>query len=229
MVARLGDQGIVGVVDDKAWGGSGHLFDIFFLNVVDLHFLIFPSLGVEGCQSPGLLKYPVRELSALALYDDMGTGDPLCVEPPVVSRGELKGQLFILVIVLSHIDVEAVGGEVVEGTACDFLLFHVGAVFFNEAVFGQLHLDLRQILLLQSDVQGGADGFQMVDLPLRLLYELRQGLKGALLLIVLLKIFSGVLLSRFRLIQRDPYGLICVVVETGQLLFPAGQLIAVGV
>lgn len=130
------------MVDDESWGRSGHLFDILFLNIVDFHFFIVPAFGVVGGQSSCLLEYPVWKFFSFAFYNDVGAWDALGVEPSVVSSGQLEGQLFVLVIILSHINMEAVGGQVVEGFAYYLLLFHIGAMFFNEAVFCQLHLNL---------------------------------------------------------------------------------------
>ena len=40
ITAGFGHQGIVGVVDDKSGGCACHFFDVFALNVVDLHLLV---------------------------------------------------------------------------------------------------------------------------------------------------------------------------------------------
>ncbi len=91
----------------------------------------------------------------------------LGMEPPVISCGKFEGQLVILVIVLSHIDMEAVAAEIMEGPAGDLLLLCAGS-FADIAALRQLFLDLGQILLLQGDVQSVGDGLQMIDLGLDL-------------------------------------------------------------
>ena len=141
-------QGVVGVIDDKAGGRACGFFDVLFLDIVDLHLVVSTAFGVVGGQGAGLLEDPVGKLLALRLDDDMRAGDTFGVEPPVISRGNLEGQLLVLVIVLAHIDVETVGGQVVEGTAGDLRLLSLPIVALDIAVFRQLLLDLYQIILL---------------------------------------------------------------------------------
>ena len=86
----------------------GDFFQIFSLDVVDLHLIVFPASGIVGRQGSGLLEHPVRQLLSLCFYDHMGAWHSLGVEPPVAAVCRLKGQLLVLVVVLSHIDVEAV-------------------------------------------------------------------------------------------------------------------------
>ena len=88
----------------------------------------------------------------------VGAGDSLGVEPPVIASGHLKGQLLILIIVLSHIDVKAVGGKVVERPAGDPGLFPLAVMALDIPIFRQFLLDLDQILLVQGDIQSCADG-----------------------------------------------------------------------
>ena len=82
----------------------------------------------SGCCSgyffdAGFLEETVGQVgAAFCLYDDMGAWDAFGVEPPVIACGQLEGELLVLVVVLSHIDVETVGGNVVEGLAGDFRL-----------------------------------------------------------------------------------------------------------
>ena len=83
----------------------------------------------------------------------MGAGDPLGMEPPVVSRGQFKGQLLILIIVFSDVNMETVGGQVVEGTADRFFLpFPAGKMALDVAVFRQLFFDLSQVFFLSCNI-----------------------------------------------------------------------------
>ena len=67
---------------------------------------------------------------------------------PVISSRDLEGQLLILVVVFADVDMESVGGKVVEWAACDFHFLSSRTVLFDEAIFRQLLLDLGQIFLL---------------------------------------------------------------------------------
>ena len=83
----------------------------------------------------------------------------------------MEGQLLVLEIVLPYIDMVAIAGDVVEGAACDaHLLFGTPAA--DVACLGQLLLDLDQVLLGPGDVQGIADGLQVLDVLPGLLDEL---------------------------------------------------------
>ena len=111
----------------------------------------------------------------------MGAGDSLGVEPPVAAGGKAEGQLFVLVVIFSHINVIAVTAYIVEGNAGDFHLFPPGGAFSADiAAFDQFLADLDQIFLLLRDVQGGADGFQVLHLRLRLQREIRKRFEGTL-------------------------------------------------
>ena len=105
------------MVDDKTGSSSGGFFDMLALDIIDLYLLIAPTLGVPGSQSAGFLKYPVRQLFSLCLYYHVGPGDALGVEPPVSAAGDFEGDLLVLVVVFSYIDMKAIGGKIVEGAA----------------------------------------------------------------------------------------------------------------
>ena len=47
----------------------------------------------------------------------MGAGYLFGMKPPVIACGKLEGKLVILEIILTHIDMKAVPGEIVEGAA----------------------------------------------------------------------------------------------------------------
>ena len=100
-----------------------------------------------------------------------------------------------------------------EGFAGDLWLFIPGAALFHIAVLHQLLLDLNQIVFAQCDVQGGADGFQMVDLAPGLLGQIHQGLVGALELVVLVEMLFGVVLGGELRVQGDGDFLVGVIVQ----------------
>ena len=102
----------------------------------------------------------------------MGAGYALGVEPPVISICKPEGQLLILIVVFAHIDVVSVRGNIMEGLAGDLWPLIVWTALFHIAVFHQFLLDLHQIIFSQSDIQGRADGFQMVDFRLCLVGQL---------------------------------------------------------
>ena len=217
------------MVHNKSRRGSRNFLQVLSLNIIDFHFLISTSLGVVGGQRPGFLEDAVREFLSLSLYNDMGSRDSLCVEPPVAAVGELEVQFLVLIVVLSDIDMESVAGEIVERTAGDLHLLAASVVAFDIAVLRELLLDLHQVFLQPCDVHGGADGFQMVDLRLCLGQLFGDSLIGTFLLIILVEIPLRVLLGRHGRIQRDRNFCIVVIIQTLKTLFPAGKSVSVGV
>ena len=59
--------------------------------------------------------------------------------------------------------MEAVAAQIMEGLAGDLCFFRA-ALSADVAALGQFLLDLHQIFLFQGDIQGRADGLQVVDL-----------------------------------------------------------------
>ena len=78
--------------------------------------------------------------------DHVGAGHIFRMEPPVVSGCKFKGELIILVIIFSNIDVKTITADVVEGLAGDLFFFCI-APFVDIATLCQFLLDLDQILL----------------------------------------------------------------------------------
>ena len=93
------------------------------------------------------------------------------MKPPVIARGHLEGQFFILIIVLAHIHVKSVGRDVVEGPAGNPGLLVAGPAFLDVTVFHQFLFDLHKVILLKGNIQRRTDGFQMVNLCLCLLCQ----------------------------------------------------------
>ena len=60
------------MVYHEARSRAGDFFQIFSLDVVDLHLIVFPASGIVGRQGSGLLEHPVRQLLSLCFYDHMG-------------------------------------------------------------------------------------------------------------------------------------------------------------
>lgn len=114
-------HGEICVIDHKAGFCTGRLFHMLFLDIVDFNLFLIPSLGVIGGQARGLLEGAIRQLVCAAQsYDDMGAGNFLGMEPPVITGGNLEGEFIILVIILSHIHMEAIAADIVEGLLAAF-------------------------------------------------------------------------------------------------------------
>ena len=69
-------QRVVRIIDHESRLGTGRLFNLFFLDVVDLHFFLFPALGIVGSQSARLFKSTIRQFLPFGLYHYMGAGYP---------------------------------------------------------------------------------------------------------------------------------------------------------
>ena len=73
------------------------------------------------------------------------------MEPPVIARGELKRQLFILEIIFAYIHMVAVRGNVVEGLA-PYLFFFTSMFFLDIAKPRQLIFYLPQVIFRHGNV-----------------------------------------------------------------------------
>ncbi|SCI75876.1 Uncharacterised protein [uncultured Clostridium sp.] len=167
---------------------TGHLFDLFFLYIIDFDFFLIASGGVVGGKTCGFFKGCVRKLFSAGFYDDMRTRSALCMEPPVVADSKLKGQFLILQVVLTDIHGKTIAADIVERTACDFYLF--GTAFSADiAAFDQLFLDLNKVFLSTCDVEGVRNGFQMLDFIMHLFGQGTQRLIGTFQFIIFFKIF----------------------------------------
>ena len=218
---RLCHQRIIRMIDNESRSAASGLFHMLSLDIVNLDFIIVPAFGVPGGQGSGLFEGAVRQLFALGADYHVGTRNAFGVEPPVIAVGNLEGHFLILVVVLSNIDIKPVGGAVVVRAAGDLRLFRAVRAFLYKAEFHQLFFDLHQIILLQRDIQGGADGFQVVDFLFRLQRQVAQGFIGTFQLVVLGKEFLGIFLGGKLWIQRNLYLLIGVVIQAFQLFLPA--------
>ena len=62
------------MVNYESGCGSGYLFNVLFLDVVDFHLVIVTAFGIVGGQGPGFFQEAVGKVgAALSLYDDLGT------------------------------------------------------------------------------------------------------------------------------------------------------------
>ena len=98
---RCNGHGVVGVIDHKTRIGTVDLFHMFFLDVINIDLGGCTAFGIPGGEHRCFLKGAVRQFFISALYDHMGTRLPFGMEPPVVSCRDLKGEFFILDIVLA--------------------------------------------------------------------------------------------------------------------------------
>ena len=135
---------------------------MFLLNIVDFHFGSRASAGVVGSQSSCFFKRSVRQFFVVAFDNNMGARHFLCVEPPVIAGGELKGQLFVLVVIFSYINMIAVTGNIVKrlGFFQGFFLFGVMLLIY---ALGQFFFNLGQVAFCQCNIQSRADRLQMQD------------------------------------------------------------------
>ena len=87
---------------------------MLFLDIIDLYLGSRVSFGVPGGQAACFFEGTVRKFTVFGADDHVGTCHLLCMEPPVISGCELEGQLIILEIVFSNIDIKTVTGYIVE-------------------------------------------------------------------------------------------------------------------
>lgn len=112
---RIDHHGIVGIVHNESGLGAGRLLHMLLLDIVDFYLILLAALGVVGGETGSLFESAVWQFLSFRLDNNVGTGFLLGVEPPVVAGGEFEGQLVVLEIVFSHIDMKAVAGEIVKG------------------------------------------------------------------------------------------------------------------
>ena len=80
------------MVDYEARLSAAGLFNVLFLDVVDLDFILATALGIVGGQSAGFFKSTVRQFGRAFSFDDhVGTWHVLGMEPPVSAVGKLEG------------------------------------------------------------------------------------------------------------------------------------------
>ena len=134
------------------------------------------------------------------------------MKPPVIAGGELEGEFVVLEVVFAHIDMEALPADIVKRPAGDFY-FPGAALAADVAALDQLLLDLGQVLLPESDVESGLDGFQMIDLVLHSKGQGRECLVGPFQLSVFVKIFFGIVGSGEKRVKRDGDHLVRVIIQ----------------
>ena len=217
------------MVDYESRCRTRHLLNGFFLNIINFHFFIAAAFWVIGCQRTGLLENPVRQFTSFRLHNYVRAGDSFCVKPPVITGSDFECQLFILIIILSDINMKTVRWDIMERPAGDFDLFTGRPMLFYKTVFRQLLLNLCQIFLLQRNIQWSADWFQMFDFLLCFLYKLWKRLIGPFQLIIFIKKFLRIFTGRKLWIQRDFNRFICIIIDAFQFLFPAAQLVSISV
>ncbi len=149
---RINHQGIVGVVHYKSWLCSIRFFDMLLLYIINLHLVAATVSGIEGGQTSCFLKRPVRKFISAGLYDYMGAGSAFGVEPPVISASKGKGQFVILQIILSHIHMITVAGNIVHGPAGN-LYFFPGRFPADVPALYQFFLNLHKVGFAHGNIQ----------------------------------------------------------------------------
>ena len=156
-----GHHGIVGVVNDKSRSAACRLFQFFAQRVVDFDLRRVMGFG-KMCREPsGLLKRAVWQFFSLPAYDDMRAGNIIGVKPPVVRPCHVESDFFILIIILSHVDIKAVGGNKVERAGLLGTLLPGGTVLPDISVFDELCPDFIQIGFVTRRVQRFRDTLEM--------------------------------------------------------------------
>ena len=105
------------MVDDKSGLSTVRFFHMFALDIINLYLVAAAAFGIIGGKLSGFFKNAVGKFFAACFYDDVGAGSPFGMKPPVASICKVEGQLFVLKIIFSDIDMVAVTGQLVEGTA----------------------------------------------------------------------------------------------------------------
>ena len=161
----------------------------------------------------------------------MGARHLFGMEPPVISCGKFKGQLIILVVVFSHINIVSIAGNIVEGFGfhLHFGTFFVSVVALYIAVFHQLFLDLGKVALLSGNVQGIGDGFQMFDLAGGVCNLNLQSFLSTFQLTVTIEILLGILLRSQGRIKRNGDFFSIIIVHSLKGFTAFFQTVAVGV
>ena len=202
---------------------------MFFLDIVNLYFLVSPAPGIIGRQTGCLLKSAVGKFFRVSdFHHHMGTGHLFGMKPPVISRGEFESQFIVLVIILAHIHMKAVTADIGVGPAGDFLLF-CGTLSADIAALGEFLLDLGQVFFVQRDVQGGGYGFQMVDFGFDFFGQLPQRFISPFHLSVFIEIFCGIFRGGQSGIQRDGNRFAGIIIHCFQGLCTRQGMITVSV
>lgn len=73
---------------------------------------------------------------------------PLAWNHQSVAGGKFEGQLFVLVVIFAHVNMETVRRDIMERAAGDLWLFASGGAAADIAIFHHFLFDLDQIVLL---------------------------------------------------------------------------------
>ena len=235
----LCQDGVVGIIDDEARGSAGGLFDIFSLEIIDLDLVLIAAAGVPGGEGGRLLKRPVRDLVhgfSAGAEEDVRAGHIIGVEPDVAAVRHPEGDLFILKIVFSNINIIAVAADVMERPALGRAgPVHLAAAvlpgIFAAQVAAFLHFlpDLGEIRVCRGEFEGVLDAPEVVDLSLHLFCQTGQGLAGPFHAGITVKILFCVLLRREGGIEGDRHLLAGIIVVDLAAFFSRGDGVAVGI
>ncbi len=153
------------------------------------------------------------------------------MKPPVITCGDLKGKLVVLVIIFTHINIVAVRRNIVKRAA----FWHrtspfsiISSMATHIATVDELLLDQYQIFFLPGDIQGGEDCLQMLDQLIGFFDLLGNSLESALELIVPAKIFIGILCRCQGWIDGDRYLFVVVIINTGKRSILRRKLVSIG-
>ena len=204
---------------------------VLSFGVIHLHLRCVLSGRIVGRQSRRDLIDVIRQLfPSLPFHDHMGARPLLCMKPHVISRCELKGQRFILDIILTYIDMVPVLRHKMQGLRGRFLsLSLLSACGTDVPAFLKLSPYLRKIRFILRNGQGMGHALQIGQrLPgsFDLLLKCRM---GSFLLVVFIEIPLAVLSCRKGGVQRDPDLLSVIIVGAAKLLCPRLKSVPVGI
>ena len=166
----------------------------------------------------------------------MRAGHIVGVEPDVAAVRHPEGDLFILKVVFSNINIIAVAADVMERPALGRAgTVHLAAAvlpgIFAAQVAAFLHFlpDLGEIRVCRGEFEGVLDAPEVVDLSLHLFCQTGQGLAGPFHAGITVKILFCVLLRREGGIEGDRHLLAGIIVVDLAAFFSRGDGVAVGI
>ena len=140
----------------------------------------------------------------------------------------MEGEFFVLKIIFSNIHMETVWRNIVERFACDLHLFG-RLLSADKSTFDQFFLDLDQVILASCNIQGFADGLQIINLIFRFFDQFWKSLESTFLFIIPVKIFLCIFLRCFLRIQRNFDHFVSIIIECFQFFCTFFQIVTVGV
>ena len=216
------------MVDHKPGLCTVDLLYMLSLNIIDIYFGSFAALGIPGGQSGGFLKGTIRKLCIAGFYNNVRSGLPFGMKPPVTAVCYFESEFFVLKVVFAHIDIKTVGRNIMKGSAGGAFLFILAGMFFDIAAGDEFLSDLGQIGFCHGKIHTHQDRVQMFNLILCFLQKGRQGFFCPFELPIAVKIFFRVFCRRKLRIQRYGYRFVCIIIYSFKGFCPRLYRISIG-